>query len=573
MEGICVERVKIYINAPIIGLNSMEVCCAVNEYATLRMEVQVKYQDDYMGMLERLSGSTVQVDVLSEAQGESYSRLFVGIVKDVLLIKVDTFLTITISGVAYSEQLDREKKKCSFQDVEQTYKSIMEGICAENQNAILKWNAQKEPVTGRFLLQYQETDWKFLKRLSSQMHFPVVADEKMVMPNIQVGILKGIKRNWNQSILFNCKKGISKKYSNILRKNNSQADFIHYSFKCRENYNLCDWFQIGKDDYFIAYKKILFHRGELVFGYKIFKEKAFWIEENDNELVKGVTILGTVMAVEKENIFVQLDIDEHSCTKYAFPWRPVYGNFVYSMPECGEKVMVHIPTENEQEAIAVHTIRKNGGSNKEPEGHCDGFRTVQNRAFITNKKKQLKLYPKEMSLESVGNGNMLELKDDKGIGAHTPQKIVMKANGNINLNSGKILISSPQEILLKGMKSSIQINRCFNIYNPNMIEHCGIDSGKQKLMGGSRYNENKNWVNNYQALAAIPSINWGNYEDDGKCMCAMSSIPMISDGKATISMSELLNGTKMEETSFPSAFSSMESQTLNGGYPPPNLEE
>ena len=572
MESISVERVKIYINTPIINLNSMEVRCAVNEYAVFKFEVQVKYQGDYMDILDKLLGSTVRVDGLLEAQGSLYGKLFIGIVKNVSLIKADTFLTISISGTSYSEQLDREKRKCSFQDVKQTYKSIMENICTGKQNVILTWNVQKDSVTGRFLLQYQETDWEFLKRLSSQMHVPVVADEKIAMSNVQIGISKGVKRNWDVSTQFNIKKGINKKYPNTLKGNNVQTDFIYYSFKCRENYNLCDWFQIGNDTYFIAYKKIIFHRGELVFNYKIFKEKAFWIEENYNESVKGISIPGTVKATEKENIFVQLDMDEDNRTEYAFPWIPIYGNFVYCMPECGERVMVHIPSEDEQEASVIHMIRKNGGNNKCPEGHCESFRTVQNRVFTTNKEKQLRLYPKELSLESTSNGNILELKDNKGIDAHTPQKIVMKADGNISFYSGKMLFSSPQEVLLKGMKSSIQINRNFNIYNPNMVENCGMDSGKRNPTSESRYKENKNWINNYQALAAIPALSFSNYEYDSKYICAMSSIPMLSDGKATVSMSELLNGTKMEKTSFPSAFSSMESQTLNGGYPPPNLE-
>lgn len=573
MEGICVERVKIYINVPIVALNSMEVQCAVNEHAKLRLEIQVKYEKNYVDILEKLLGSTVQVDEVVEVQEGLYSRLFIGTVKDVSLIKEDTFLTIAILGVSYSEQLDREKRNCSFQDVKQTYKSIMQNVCTREENVILKWGLQKESATDRLIIQYQETDWEFLKRLSSQMHIPVVVDEKDVIPNIQIGISKGIRRIWNVCNELNSKKGISKKYQNILSGNNAHTDFLNYSFRCRENYNLCDWFQIGNDTYFLVYKEGLFCRGELIFNYKIVKENALWIPEIYNNQIKGISLMGTVKAVEKENIFVQLDIDMDEHAEYAFPWKPVYGNLVYCMPECEERVMIHIPTDDEQEASAIHAVRKNGGNNKYPQGYCEDFQMIQNRVFATNKGKQLRLYPKELSLESKGNGNMLELKDNKGISGYTTKKIKIKADGDINIYSRKIFFSSPQEILLKGMESSIQINRNFNIYNPNMIENCGIDSGRRKPVSKSVYKRNKNWINNYQALAAMPAIGFGHQEFDSRCMCAISSLSMISDGKATVSMSELLNGTKMEETSFPSVFSSMESQTLNGGYPPPNLEE
>lgn len=74
-------------------------------------------------------------------------------------------------------------------------------------------------------------------------------------------------------------------------------------------------------------------------------------------------------------------------TEYAFPWEPVYGNFVYCMPECKEKLMIYILEEDEQEASAIYVVRKNGLNLKYPQGYGESFYAVQHRIFTTDKEK------------------------------------------------------------------------------------------------------------------------------------------------------------------------------------------
>lgn len=241
--------------------------------------------------------------------------------------------------------------------------------------------------------------------------------------------------------------------------------------------------------------------------------------------------------------------------EFPFLWEPVYGNLVYCMPECGERVRLYFAAEDEREVSVTHSIRENGGDNQNPEGFCEDFQKKQNRVFATSKDKYLRLYPNELSLESVGSGcslNLLEIKDNKGISLNAPQKIELIAEGDIAFCSGKLFASAPQEVRLKGMVSSLQIIRDFNIFSPNRIENCGIDSMKSKPVISHSYKENRKWINNYKALASIPAV---------------------SDGRATVLISEMLSGKKIEDTQFSSVFSSMQNRTLNGGYPPPNLEE
>ena len=547
----------------------MKLQCKVNEHAVVKMKLLVDSEEEIIEILERLIGSDLRIDEVVDEENRWYRKLFCGIIKNATVVHAGRLFTIMISGVSCSDLLDREKKNCSFQNINQTYNSMMQRVINGTKEASVGWNLSKEQVINRLIVQYDETDWNFTKRIASYLHTFVITDEKTHTPNISVGIQKKIKQEWkSENELYVVEKGIDKQYQSILSGNNNHYDFIYYSFKSKKNYDLCDWFLISGESFIISSKEAMFERGELFFIYKVQKEASFWQSEKYNSAIKGIALCGKVKKTQKENIYVQLDIDKEENADYAFFWEPVYGNFTYCMPECGEQVRVYFPTEDEREASVIHTVRENSD--------CECFSQNQNRVFATNQDKQMRLYPGELAMESKENEfsrNLLELKDYKGISFNSTGSIVLRAEGNIAFDSEKIFVLSPQEVRVKGNVSSLQIIRDFNIYSPNRIENCGDDSYKAKPAATRTYKENKSWINNYNALASIPVINLNNVDIDSKCMCATAAIPVVSDGRATVSMSEALNGQKAEDTSFPLVFSSMQNRTLNGGYPPPDIEE
>lgn len=53
--------------------------------------------------------------------------------------------------------------------------------------------------TGGTLIQYQETDWRFLKRMASQLGLPLVPDTSYYYPRFYLGLPEGEKGNWEKS--------------------------------------------------------------------------------------------------------------------------------------------------------------------------------------------------------------------------------------------------------------------------------------------------------------------------------------------------------------------------------------
>lgn len=53
--------------------------------------------------------------------------------------------------------------------------------------------------TGGTLIQYQETDWNFLKRMASQLGLSLVPDTSYYYPRFYLGLPEGEKGNWEKS--------------------------------------------------------------------------------------------------------------------------------------------------------------------------------------------------------------------------------------------------------------------------------------------------------------------------------------------------------------------------------------
>lgn len=97
-------------------------------------------------------------------------------VKDIELEVVQGSYYMILYAVSYSYLLDVEKKNRSFQNKQKTYVSLENEIMEVYSKAMISDVASKKKELGKFIVQYQETDWEFLKRLASHFHTGLVND-------------------------------------------------------------------------------------------------------------------------------------------------------------------------------------------------------------------------------------------------------------------------------------------------------------------------------------------------------------------------------------------------------------
>ena len=103
-----------------------------------------------------------------------------------------------IQAVSGTILLEQKKSNRVFQKKVQTYMGIASTVTADTEHSacILPGSDMR---TGGTLIQYQETDWRFLKRMASQLGLPLVPDTSYYYPRFYLGLpedeKKGIGRN------------------------------------------------------------------------------------------------------------------------------------------------------------------------------------------------------------------------------------------------------------------------------------------------------------------------------------------------------------------------------------------
>lgn len=148
----------------------------INEHAYVRLAGLIPFEkkDEYMQL--GTSQTWVQVAAVTPEEGEN--ALLCGVVEKMRLEVKGGTCRMELPLRSGTVLMDSQKKIRSFQSFGIPYSRILD-ICEPQYNDAGKdMTTAKEKETNRFIMQYQETDWNFIKRLASINHTVVMADWK-----------------------------------------------------------------------------------------------------------------------------------------------------------------------------------------------------------------------------------------------------------------------------------------------------------------------------------------------------------------------------------------------------------
>ncbi len=98
--------------------------------------------------------------------------------------------------------MDVQKHQRSFQDSGYTYRQIADCCNEAYPKAGMIMTAGKNASVSGFLMQYQETDWAFLKRLASSLHTMLVPSCAVIGEKYFFGIPEKGQREFRHRKLY-----------------------------------------------------------------------------------------------------------------------------------------------------------------------------------------------------------------------------------------------------------------------------------------------------------------------------------------------------------------------------------
>lgn len=337
--------------------------------------------------------------------------------------------------------LDAKPRSRSFQNIDITYRQVIEEILKDTPNASADFSTLADQAIQKPLIQYEETDWTFIKRLASMLGTQLIPDCTTPFPFFYFG-----KVPHGQGTLC------AGEYSYLLDKRfyeqgSSESglykpDFMCYIAKDIQYFNLGDQVSFNKQPLVICEQDGILENGEVLYTYKIGRPGWFFQQEIKNEKLTGLSLAGTVEKTERETIRVKLDIDEgRDAGSYPFSWTPESGNIMYCMPKIGTRITLYIPSCDSGEAVIINSPRVNGDD-------CKEMTNPQKRCFTTEHGKKMCLYPQQL-IFSGGMPNealQIELNQLNYLLLLSTRSIQLVAKLDIEIAAPRILLNSPLEL-------------------------------------------------------------------------------------------------------------------------------
>lgn len=324
--------------------------------------------------------------------------LFAGIIEKIELINGPISATYTIEAKSFSIELDRQKRKRSFQDIKKTYEDILDTVKTEGKYErllLIPIDKVRKEMINDLVIQYEETDWEFLKRMASnQGQCLVVEDGKSGLEEKSASKSndsnnsqsKQSKKRWCiwLGIPANAsKKLIDGKYI-VEGFENKKETYLKLNLPSR--YEIGDKLEYLHFVYIVTESTIVYKGNVIENEYKLVKENRLIINKIHNENIAGRGILAEVVEIGVGENLTRVRVDfvfdkgssheisgdgiklesksegntragwEKHWFKYATPFSGTNSG-IYIMPEIKDRLIVFFMNSNESSAYVGESIR------------------------------------------------------------------------------------------------------------------------------------------------------------------------------------------------------------------------
>lgn len=440
-------------------LLNVEMVTRINEHSTLyvRALLPEEKKDSYV---QRCTGESNISLAYIRPDGSEYV-LFQGLVSDIQVQNINGTYYMDVSAVSYSYLLDIEKRTRTFQQKGMSYEMLTSQVSAGYGLAGVADFASKGAAIGQLLVQYQETDWAFLRRLASHFQTGLVSDVHVAMPWIYFGIPTRNSRKL-ASAEYQIKMDSAKflQLSGAGVSGLSEHDFLSYQVECEKEADIGDMIEFKGRSLYVS--EILGRVEKGVFSQilTLTSVKGMSQPYQGNYLITGCSLNGVIQEIKNDQVKVSLEVDQASNhfpgAPCFFPYSTIYsskdGSGWYCMPETGDSVRVYFPDEKEDHAYAISSVHNAvdssvntamqmeagnsgasaGGGAGGAGGEYSGQRDDPNVKSIRNKDgKEIRLTPEGIYI--LSDGTYITLLDEGGVSITSDQDITFESKKNIVL--------------------------------------------------------------------------------------------------------------------------------------------
>lgn len=440
------DRIRVDCPYPIQYITELEITNQLNEHS--RILVKGILLEDVCDKCITTSTANNPIYVYELDENGDNILLFSGVVTLLDVRHKFGVCYIEIEGMSYTYLLDTKLKSRSFQNKNALYTEVIDTIISSYKNADFILMPQ-DRSTGSLVVQYQETDWMFLRRLASHFNTVLIPDTLGDGPRFCLGIRQSTPNELEYIGNFSTKNDV-KSYRLVSSHgfNVSDWDFTKYEVESKTRLKLGDRVVFQGEPCIVEQSLASFEDGLFHYKYVFGSEEGIIQPKQQNEQLCGLSLLGRVLDTQNTFVKIHLRIDENQNAQKAcwIPYAAQSNNVFYSMPEKGENISLYFQNSEESSSIAVNAVRRNGGN-------CSKTSKPNIKYMGIPSGQEFKLGETDIDfVEKVGQS--ITLDDGRGISVRSPenmnifakQKLIFEAQNifKIGSNSGNIIVSAGQ---------------------------------------------------------------------------------------------------------------------------------
>ncbi len=445
---------------PFIALQELRIEQEINKHgkAWIAMRIKDEWKNTYMNtLLEETWVRIIGKGEDEDGYNDLYAVIFCGLVTDFsfCLDGYETLLRLEVTSG--SIKMDRMPHFRVFQNAD----SLCGGICrqlaegySEGRAAYMEGGQTK---TDGVMIQYEETDWEFLKRMANKTGGYLVSDAAGKGVGYTVGLPAGIPREISEEkikIKFD-REEYMRKVCNGMRSLRA-ADMQEFIISMREIWRMGDSVRYQGKDYFVWKIDTEYKRAECIHTYYLRTKEALRTVPSTHQDAAGCSFHAVVTDVRQDKVQIAIDQDEWRGRdgKKWFLFSTIYssedGTGWYCMPEVGDSVRLYVPGK-EEESFVISAVHKETDSARQNPDY---------KSWKTKNGKEILFTPGAILITN-NQGMMVEMDDKDGITIASDRDIVIEAEDNLTIASANasLLIAAEDTLQIKQGGTSMTLDK------------------------------------------------------------------------------------------------------------------
>jgi hypothetical protein len=438
-----------------INPDKLSIVKTINDHAKVSFSALVPEgeKDKYIQQAKTQTGIEI-----NHADSSRTTCLFKGIITNIEVKAVRDIYYVYAQAVSYTYNLDIKLKRRSFQKESMSYDNLIEEVIGDSGD--YKEVASKGKNIEKFIIQYDETDWVFLKRMASHFYAGLVADACSDKPKFWFGVPEGGGKGNLEEFNYSVSKKIGdfRVSSENYIEGIDEKDFIYYKIVTDKLLNIGDKISFDKKNLVVSQLVAEMSDGVLTQEYTLTPEKGMSQKLILNDNVMGASVEGKVIKVEEDKVKLHLEeIDEVQQVDEAF-WFPYSTCYTaegqtgwYCMPELDDYVKLYFPNNKEEEGVVIGSIRKKtkGG---------DFIKDPEVKFFRTKFGKEIMFSEKDIVITGKDEEVLIRLNEEEGIEIYSKKDIKIKADEEIKISGKTIYMSAGSKIDIQCKNSQIEMS-------------------------------------------------------------------------------------------------------------------